>query len=252
MRERLALRFFLSTRRYPEPDRELEYRAQGEAVVVGGCHATAFGPPDAPAVLMTHGWSGRGLQLCAFIDPLVDAGFRPIAMDGPASGRNEGSWSSIPHWVQAIRQAIQEVRPVAIVGHSFGALCGILALDAEASTADMLCLGGPADPLHIIDRYRAYVRAPARGTARFRRLLRDRIGATPEEVDVPAAAQRLRGRLHCVVTTDDEDVPWQESVRIVEDAGGSCTVLEGLTHREVMWATAAVDAGMTFLTEDRP
>ncbi len=249
VRERLALRFFLSTQHYPEPPREAEYRAAGQATMVGGCHATAFGPDDAPVALMTHGWSGRGLQLCAFVDPLVDAGYRVIAMDGPACGRNPGNHTSIPEWVRAIRQAIQEVQPAALVGHSFGSVTGIFALAAEGSNANVLCLGGPADPYHIVDRYRNYVRAPPRGRDRFTDLLLKRVGARVEDFDIHSASSELNGRLHCVVTTDDEDVPWEESVRIVEGAGGTSTVLEGISHRAVMWDPEAVDAGLDFLGE---
>jgi pimeloyl-ACP methyl ester carboxylesterase len=247
IRERLALRFFVMTKHFPEPAREQKFRAAGTPLMVGGCHATSFGPLEGPVALMTHGWSGRGLQLCAFIEPLVDAGYRVIAMDGPACGRNKGNSTSIPVWVVAIRAAIREVKPAVMVGHSFGSVNGILALDAENSRAKLLCLGGPADPTKIVGRFRKWVGAPPDIDGRFVQMLLKKLNATAGELDVAAAAQRMRGRLHTIVTTDDDDIPWEESVRIIEDAGGTSTILENLSHREIMWDRQAVEAGMTFL-----
>src|ERR687889_951115 len=91
---RLAARLFARPRHHARPDRERELIARGTRVALpDGLHATAWGA--GPTVLLVHGWEGRGAQLGAFVDPLVAAGFRVVALDNPAHGESNGSRSDL-------------------------------------------------------------------------------------------------------------------------------------------------------------
>ena len=86
---RLAAKLFARPRRHARPARERELIARGTRVVLpDGLHATAWGA--GPTVLLVHGWEGRGAQLGALVDPLVAAGYRAVALDGPAHGDSPG------------------------------------------------------------------------------------------------------------------------------------------------------------------
>lgn len=246
-RERLALRFFTGVRHYDEPKREQQLRARGTPTTVAGCHATAFGPKDAPVVLLIHGWSGRGLQLGAWVDPLVDAGHHVVAMDGPQHGRNPGKRSGVGDWVPALMKAIEELGPVAIVGHSFGSQLSVVAANQVGWSGKILCLGGPADMEKVVERFRNYVRAPERDMEYFIELGSQWAGVPWRSVVVADECHAFRGRLHAIVSLDDDDIPWDESAKLVEDAGGTVTVLEDAGHRGVMWRPEALDAGLDFL-----
>jgi len=50
-------------------------RAHARPLFVGGRRIEMWKWGRGPAVLLAHGWGGRGAQLGAFVDPLVARGF---------------------------------------------------------------------------------------------------------------------------------------------------------------------------------
>src|SRR5262249_24762467 len=60
-----------------------------QETVVAGEHVLAVwqsGPAAAPAVLLVHGWGGRGVQMGAFVEPLRARGYRVVWFDQPGHG----------------------------------------------------------------------------------------------------------------------------------------------------------------------
>ncbi|MBV7335161.1 alpha/beta hydrolase [Chloroflexi bacterium TSY] len=55
-----------------------------------------------PTVLLLHGWAGRGSQLGAFVQPLVDAGYRVVTFDGPAHADSPGKQTNLLEFAQII------------------------------------------------------------------------------------------------------------------------------------------------------
>src|SRR5688500_1442660 len=55
--------------------------------------AWSFG--EGPAVLLVHGWGGRGTQLRSFVDPIVRSGRRAILFDAPGHGGSGGGMASL-------------------------------------------------------------------------------------------------------------------------------------------------------------
>ena len=53
-----------------------------------------------PIILLVHGWGGRALQLNAFVQPLVDKGFRVVAFDHKGHGESSTRFSSFPEIVR--------------------------------------------------------------------------------------------------------------------------------------------------------
>src|SRR4051794_27933537 len=80
-----------------------------------------------PRVYLVHGWGGHRLQLAAFVEPLVAAGFQVVTYDAPSHGDSGpgglGRRRSSPlEPMQAIGTVIEAHRPAhAILGPSPGA-----------------------------------------------------------------------------------------------------------------------------------
>jgi len=86
------------------------------------------GESGAPTVVLVHGWGGHSGQFRALVDPLVGAGFRVVAFDGPShgasgSGRYGPRQSSAVELAEALLAIGDLFGPVdAVVAHSLGAL----------------------------------------------------------------------------------------------------------------------------------
>ena len=85
---------FLTPRTSPAKPRDQELLQQGTALSLAcGLAATAWG--KGPTVLLAHGWESRGTHWGAFVPPLVEAGFRAVAVDAPAHGDSPGRRANV-------------------------------------------------------------------------------------------------------------------------------------------------------------
>ena len=128
---RLAFHLFCTPFRHAEPPRETAVLRQAERFSIPfrdiGLAAYAWG--EGPTVLLVHGWSGRGPQLGAFVEPLVAAGHRVVAIDLPAHGRTPGRRTNAQVTTEAVLRVGEAIGPLrGVIAHSFGALNTTLAL----------------------------------------------------------------------------------------------------------------------------
>src|SRR5689334_378119 len=136
---RLAERLFTSPRRFRRPDRERAVLASGREFTIDvALHSprwrgqrqrvTAWRWGYGPAVLLVHGWEGRGAQLGSFVEPLVRAGLSVVAFDAPAHGDSAGRRLYLTEMADCVVDVARAVGPLhAIIAHSFGAAAVLLA-----------------------------------------------------------------------------------------------------------------------------
>ena len=84
-------------------------------------------------VLLSHGYTHTSADMLSFVAPLVQRGYRVIALDHVAHGESEGEVTTVNHWVETIRVLIAREtgdgrRVNGLVGFSGGATAAVLAL----------------------------------------------------------------------------------------------------------------------------
>lgn len=92
----------------------------------------AMGAGSGPVVLVLHGWGSGGQHMLGLARALVRAGMRPVVIDFPAHGASGGTQTTMLHCGRAIEALIDQLAPIGICAHSFGAMA-----------AAMLCGGHP-------------------------------------------------------------------------------------------------------------
>ena len=134
-----AERLFTSPRRHPRPDRERAVLATGRPSTVTvrlrapRWHGTtidlaAWRWGHGPAVLLVHGWEGRGSQLGAFVAPLVAAGLSVVTFDAPGHGDSPDHRLYLTDVADSIEAVAAATGPLhGIIAHSFGAAAVLLA-----------------------------------------------------------------------------------------------------------------------------
>jgi predicted alpha/beta hydrolase family esterase len=159
----LANRFFITLFftpiRYKTPEKELAAKATAKKFVVTANQkkVQVYSWGTGPVVLMVHGWAGRGTQFRKFIEPLNKAGYRVVAMDGPAHGESEGRQTNLDEFKAAIEAVLKQVgNAEAIIAHSFG---GIAALYSIASGLPVHRLVNIASPTIADEIIKTYLRA---------------------------------------------------------------------------------------------
>jgi pimeloyl-ACP methyl ester carboxylesterase len=252
-----AERLFFTARRHPRPAWELELldRARRFYVAHEGGYLPVWSWGNGPVVLLVHGWEGRGTQLGALIDPLVEAGFRVVTFDGPGHGDAEPTRASAPDLAIAIGSVADAVGSVhAIVAHSMGALAATLALTRNVSVQRAVFLAPATDP-------RVYARAFAKTMAlsddvRRRMLARieERFDLSLERLYAPDLASQLSVPLHVIHDRDDVEVPLASGEQLVAAwPGASLRVTSGLGHRRILKDPLVIGETVAFvLGHDEP
>lgn len=248
---RLAAKLFVRPRHHRRPDRERTLIARGTPVPLpDGLSATAWGA--GPVVLLVHGWEGRGAQLGAFVDPLVAAGYRVVALDGPAHGDSTGTTVTGPEFARALGTAREAIGPLAaIVAHSFGGFTTLLAASRGLSADRLVVIGAPSSVPEVLREFQELIALPPRAMPAMVRAL-ERMGGEPmEHFDVSTFVGRLDAQLLIVHDTDDLEVPYVNGTRLSDLFGAPLLTTSGFGHRRILFAPDVVAAVVEFVETGR-
>ena len=230
---------------------ELEFLQTGQAVRVPQAEqdvaAWAWGERG-PLVLLMHGWGSRASRFRYFVPPLVAAGFRVVALDGPGHGQTGGARASLPQFAAALTAVAHATGEVAgVVGHSLGGAAAIFAMSRGLRPAPMVAISAPAEPAAFFQRFARHLRLPPRVRERIRDSLEARFDVKWTDLDIPAIAARNANPLLVIHDAGDEDVPIGDGRAIAIAAGGTLVETQGLGHRAIMRDPEVVRATVTFL-----
>lgn len=250
-----AEKLFFKARRAPRPaaEHELIERGQASRVPAGGGHLCAWSWGEGPTVLLVHGWEGRGAQLGAFVDPLVDAGFRVLAFDAPGHGDTPIERASLMDHADAVTRILDEVGGAhAIIGHSMGGSAAAVAMSRRQLAERFVFIAPPVDPRRFTETVSRTlgIRAPLMQALKER--VEERYAVRFEELSVVTAASKVRGPLLVVHDKGDRDVPFEDGQAITEAwEGAHLLATEGLGHRRVLKDPEVVARVVSFLREER-
>lgn len=177
-------------------------------------------------VLLVHGWESRGTAMRSFVRSLTAAGFRVVAMDGPAHGNSDGKSTNIFEFGGAVRAFINQIGDVhGIITHSFGGASTMYALgtiDTSVSVKKLILTGVPNSIELIWKSAVNTLNLPNEVAQNFKRLLEAKVNTTMEEADSAETKNRMNvGEVLIVHDTEDIIVPFSEAVKNYEDIDNS-------------------------------
>ena len=222
-----------------------------------------------PPVVLAHGWNGRGSQLAALVDPLLDAGYRVVTFDAPGHGASPGYESSLVDFANALDAVIDEVRPPfgrvhAVIAHSMGGAAATYSMSRHARSP-LLGLeralrdnGLPvsrfaflAPPVDVRDFIRGFAKRTGIGedtTAALRRRVETRFGVPLAELDAVAAAQDLDAPLLVVHDEQDREVPVRCGKQLAAAwPGARLHLTDGLGHGRILRDPKVIDLIVDFV-----
>jgi pimeloyl-ACP methyl ester carboxylesterase len=247
-RLREAVERFLTPGPSPATLRDEDLLRQGTGLDLEcGLAATAWG--SGPTALLAHGWASRRTHWGAFVTPLVEAGFRAIAVDAPAHGDSPGERSNVLQYGLGLVGAGREIGPLAgVVGHSFGAGAAAVALHLGLKAERVALISGPASVVSVIERWGRHHGIPERYLPRLVRLVERELGEPVESLDVVRIARGLTTRALVVHDANDKEIPLEDGLAVAAAwKGAQMMVTERYGHRRIMIAADVVRAVVEFL-----
>ncbi len=242
---------FLTPRPSVTSPRDDELLGRGSALALEcGLAATSWG--TGPAVLLAHGWESRRTHWGAFVTPLLEAGFRVVAVDAPAHGDSPGTKANVLQYGKALVEVGRELGPLAgIVGHSFGAGASVIALHRGLQADRAVFISGPSSVVSVIERWGRHHGVPESEIPSFVRLVEREVGEGVEFMDVTQIVPRLTTPALVVHDRNDKEIPLEEGLAVAAAwTGATMLVTERFGHRRIMLAGEVVQAVVEFLSAD--
>ena len=260
---RLALELFLRPprRRMDAADSPVVARATRRSLVLGRgrIHALEWRPEaqaagtPAPAVLLLHGWGSHGARFGSFVEPMLAAGWRVIALDAPAHGESTGRHSDLGQFREALAAALDELAPVrAIVAHSLGAAAAVwlLADEPHRDVQSLVVVGMPRDIGYMMESFMLVLDLRDDVRELLRRRFVARFGTAPEGFSAHALASRLRVPTLVVHDEDDDVAPLDHATDFAVGLGrGRLSITRGLNHSGPLRDAATIANIVEFVAE---
>jgi len=254
---RYAYRKWTATRRHPVPARELAWAEGAETRFIpsryGDLAVYRWGEPG-PTVLLMHGWDGRGTQLGGFVAPLLEAGYRVVAFDGPGHGKSPGDSASIFKLTDAAQAVVEAHGPLAgVIAHSFGTAVTAYALNTGRFQAHRVVgISAPASIRYLLDRYCHILHIPPR--------VRQRMEALLEAEYHPGIWDEISPELNARGITDtpalflhdeqDCDVPFEQVERLHQAwPGARLERTSGLGHNRILRNPGVIARAVAFIRD---
>ena len=252
-----AARLFATPPRHEHTARELELLSTGTRYAVASAHgplaAWRFGRADKPAVVLVHGWGGRGAQLRAFVPGLLDAGFQVVLFDHAGHGYSAGDESSLVHFVAGLEAVVAEaeargVKVVGLVGHSLGAAAVGSWLNQARRELRAVLVAPPTS----VERYSGHFARRLGIPEAVRRAMQERferrLGRRWSEFELPQAVAHVRASALVIHDAGDREVPYASGLALARAWKGARLVrTEGLGHRMILRDASVVRDAVDFI-----
>jgi pimeloyl-ACP methyl ester carboxylesterase len=198
--------------------------------------AWEWGPANAPAVLLVHGWNGRGRQLAAIARAIARRGYRAVTFDQPGHGASGGTLVSIPRMAQAIAAVNGAIGGAdAVVAHSLGAVAATYALSRGLGARRAVFIAPPVSPARWFDTFSRIVGLPEESKPQLRKNVEARAGVAAADLDPLRLAPGLDAELVIVHDEDDREVPLAAGAALADAwPGARLVVTSGLGHNRLL------------------
>lgn len=261
---RTASRLFITPPRFAHPSAELELLARGQRQAisspVGRIAAWQFGDAAAPAIIMSHGWGGRGAQFRAFVQPLIDAGFQVWLFDHVGHGQSEGREASLVDFASGVSAVHAHIlaRGIAVhglVGHSLGSAGVATALrgfhhTAPISAERVVLIAPPASLMRYSRIFARHFGLPEKIRAAMQWRFEQRYGVKWQSFEMPQAVANLTAQALVIHDAGDRDVTIESGLTVARawpDARFKRTT--GLGHHRILKSAAVIQDAVDFLTD---
>jgi pimeloyl-ACP methyl ester carboxylesterase len=256
---RTASRLFITPPRFAHPAPELALLATGVRHDIesqaGRIAAWQFGDAKAPAIIMSHGWGGRGAQFRAFVPELTAAGFQVWLFDHVGHGHSAGKEASLVDFatgVSALHEFVagRGVRVAGLLSHSLGGagvatalrgFAGTAAIASQSEPPRVVMIAPPSSLLRFSRLFARHLGLPERIRAAMQWRFEQRYGVKWQSFEMPDAVAALKAKALVIHDEADRDVSIDAGLAVARAWPDARFVrTSGLGHRRILKAPAVI------------
>ena len=197
-----------------------------------------------PVILGVHGWAGAGIQFGAWVNPLVEAGYRVVLFDAPAHGRAQGESTNLFEMAEVVTRVAASVGRVhGVLAHSIGCIAAARAIADGLKPDYLVMLAPPVSLTAVMDNLGRQLGLSQDVLAVHLQLMEERFGKSVwEQLDLEALSRTLTQRGLMVIDDDDTSISPDESERVFNNwENANVLRTRGLGHHRLLWSPMVVD-----------
>jgi pimeloyl-ACP methyl ester carboxylesterase len=189
-----------------------------------------------PAVLLVHGWEGRGSQMGHFVKPLLDAGYHVITFDAIAHGDSPGKRTNMLEFAQIIKDIDKEVGGFhAIIGHSLGGTAAGYAVTEGVRTNNLITICSPTTINFIFEAFAQQIHASQKTIHHLAQFLENFTGKKSEDLSFTNFAAKLDTTGYIIHDKHDKEIPYGQALTLHKNWNESQLILtERSGHRRIL------------------
>jgi pimeloyl-ACP methyl ester carboxylesterase len=187
-------------------------------------------------VLLIHGWSGRGTQLYAIADKLLENGFMTISFDAPAHGKSTGKTTMMTEFITAAKFLEKEFGPFEIgIGHSLGGMA-ILNGYKQALKFNKVVIIGAGDTItDIITVFINKLELNLKLVEKIKQHFNKKFNENIDDYSGSVAAKEVIIPTLIIHDTEDKEVPVSCAYNIRQNLKhGELLITNGLGHTRIL------------------
>ena len=249
-----ASKLFTTPIKHKVPKRELEMDKKSEQQMIDvpsinrKINVYEYGK-SSKKVLLVHGWSGRGTQLCKIADEMISLGFQTVSFDAPAHGKSPGSSTIMVDFIASIIEIDKQFGPFEIaIGHSLGGMSVMNAIK-EGFMVDKAIIIGSGDIVEdITDDFISKLGLKPKMSKLLCEYFEKKYGRKMEDYDAYKAAEKSLIPTLVIHDKNDPEVPVKASIHIHKHLkNGELMLTERLGHRKILADQQVIEKIINFI-----
>lgn len=187
-------------------------------------------------VLLCHGWMGRGTQLYAIADKLLENGMMVITFDGIAHGQSGGKTTNLVENIAVTKHIVEKFGPFdAAIGHSFGGIT-LLNLQAQQPSFNRLVVVGVEHATDkIFDDFIQKLGLKQKVSEGMKSIAKERFGINVSDLNADVAARKIDIPTYIIHDSEDNDIDVSAAYKLRQNLqNGLLLVTKGLGHRRIL------------------
>ncbi|PVX47769.1 pimeloyl-ACP methyl ester carboxylesterase [Flavobacterium sp. 103] len=187
-------------------------------------------------VLLVHGWSGRGTQLCKIADEMVRLGYSTVSFDAPAHGKSPGNSTIMVDFIASVIEIDKQFGPFEIaIGHSLGGMTVMNAIKEGLQVKKAVIIGSGDIVQDITDDFIAKLGLKPEISKLLCERFEKKYGGIMDDYSAYKAAETTLIPTLVIHDENDPEVPVKAGIHIHQHLkNGELMLTKRLGHRKIL------------------
>lgn len=206
---------------------------------------------EGKSVLLMHGWESRASHLAAFVQPLLDEGYRVIALDAPAHGDSSGHTTDVLDFGRALVNVAAYFGPMtAVIAHSMGSAASLYAFSQGVDVKASIHISGPASLTRLIQHFAKKASLNSQEVIRLEEMMVEHLVAPLSVMDLSSLGEGMKHPALILHDPEDREIPFSESEELRQVwPAAILEAVHGVGHRRILQSPSVVAAAINFIKQ---